>query len=166
MKRPTKWLLRIVAVLLVLAASCAAVVYALTESRLTQTYEVVAETVMIPTDDASLARGRHVAIISGCVDCHGDNLAGRVFFENAMIGRFVASNLTAGKGGVGARFSDQDWIRAIRHGVRPDGKPLLVMPSKGTTPSATLTSVLRVSREHTGGRPRTPPVRFPRWDAS
>jgi mono/diheme cytochrome c family protein len=130
MNRPMKWLLRIAAVLLVLAASCAAVVYVLTESRLTQTYDVPAETVMIPTDAASLARGRHVAVISGCIDCHGDDLAGRVFFDNAMVGRFVASNLTIGKGGVGARFTGQDWIRAIRHGVRPGGTPLLVMPSK------------------------------------
>jgi mono/diheme cytochrome c family protein len=130
MKPPMKWLVGIAVVLLVLAASCFGIVYALTEPRLARKYDIAAETVVIPTDAAGLARGRHVAIISGCVDCHGENLAGRVFFENAMIGRFVASNLTAGKGGVGARFADKDWIRAIRHGVRPNGKPLLAMPSK------------------------------------
>ncbi len=86
--------------------------------------------VAIPTQPAAIARGHHLAIISGCIDCHGQNLSGRVFFENVMIGRFVAPNLTKGKGGSGGRFSDEDWVRAIRHGVRPDGKPLLVMPSK------------------------------------
>ncbi len=40
----------------------------------------------------------------------------------------VASNLTAGKGGIGGSYSDADFVRAIRHGLGPDGKPLLVMP--------------------------------------
>jgi mono/diheme cytochrome c family protein len=30
---------------------------------------------------------------------------------------------------VGARYTDADWVRAIRHGVRPDGSPLLFMPT-------------------------------------
>jgi mono/diheme cytochrome c family protein len=130
MKRSMKWLARIGAVLVILAALSAGVVFALSEARLARTYAVPAESVVIPFAPAGIARGQHVAIISGCVDCHGANLAGRVFFENAMIGRFVAANLTGGKGGAGATFTDQDWIRAIRHGLRPDGKPLLAMPAK------------------------------------
>jgi mono/diheme cytochrome c family protein len=86
--------------------------------------------VPLPTDPVGLAQGQHVATISGCLDCHGSNGSGRVFFDNAMLGRFVAANLTAGAGGIGARLTDQDWVRAVRHGVRPDGTPLLVMPSK------------------------------------
>jgi mono/diheme cytochrome c family protein len=43
--------------------------------------------------------------------------------------RVVAPNLTAGAGGVAPRYSDADWVRAIRHGLRPDGTPLLIMPS-------------------------------------
>jgi mono/diheme cytochrome c family protein len=130
MKQLKKWLLRIAAVLAGVVVLAAGTVYALSEARLSHAYAIPAETLSIPADAASNAHGMHVAIISGCVDCHGPNLAGRVFFENAMVGRFVASNLTSGKGGVGKRFSDQDWIRAIRHGVRPNGKPLLVMPSR------------------------------------
>ena len=34
--------------------------------------------------------------------------------------------MTRGKGGIAGRFTDQDWVRAIRHGVRPEGR----MPSK------------------------------------
>lgn len=55
---------------------------------------------------------------------------GRVFLDEPAIGRFVASNLTRGKGGVGASYTDDDWVRAIRHGVGPDGKALLIMPSQ------------------------------------
>jgi mono/diheme cytochrome c family protein len=40
-----------------------------------------------------------------------------------------AANLTKGPGGVGATYSDADYDRAIRRGVRPDGTRLLIMPS-------------------------------------
>jgi mono/diheme cytochrome c family protein len=130
MRAVARWTLRICLFLVGILAIAAAVVFGLTQVRLTHTYAIAAETVAMPTDPEGVARGQHVATISGCVDCHGPDLAGRVFFDNPMVGRFVASNLTRGNGGVGARFGDADWIRAIRHGVRPDGKPLLVMPAK------------------------------------
>jgi mono/diheme cytochrome c family protein len=39
------------------------------------------------------------------------------------------SNLTPGGGGIDKEFTDEDWIRAIRHGIGTDGKSLFVMPS-------------------------------------
>jgi cytochrome c553 len=128
MKRLRKWLARIAAVLLGLLTLAAATVFALSQARLAHRYAIPAENVVIPNEAAAVGHGRHLAIISGCVDCHGPDLSGRVFFDNAMIGRFVAPNLTSGRGGI--IFTEQDWVRAIRHGVRPDGKALLVMPSK------------------------------------
>ena len=59
----------------------------------------------------------------------GANLAGRVFLDNPVIGLIATTNLTSGNGGVGNELSDADWVQAIRHGVRPDGKPLLIMPA-------------------------------------
>ena len=45
--------------------------------------------------------------------------------------RYVyAANLTAGQGGIGGEYTDADFVRAIRHGVDPDGKPLWVMPAQ------------------------------------
>jgi cytochrome c553 len=123
-----RWLARIGAALLGVSAVAAATVFGLSQARLAHRYAIPAENVVIPNQPAAIEHGHHLAIISGCIDCHGQDLSGRVFFENAMIGRFVAPNLTGGKGAIA--FTDQDWIRAIRHGVRPDGKPLLVMPSK------------------------------------
>jgi mono/diheme cytochrome c family protein len=84
--------------------------------------------VAIPKDPAAIERGKRWASIY-CMGCHGDNLAGTVFFEDPGLGRIPATNLTGGKGGVGKTYTDADWVRAIRHGVRPDGKPLLVMPA-------------------------------------
>jgi mono/diheme cytochrome c family protein len=40
-----------------------------------------------------------------------------------------AKNLTPAKGGAGAEFKDQDWVRALRHGVNPEGHTLLIMPA-------------------------------------
>jgi len=36
-------------------------------------------------------------------------------------GTISASNLTSGTGGVAPSYTDADWVRAIRHGVMPDG---------------------------------------------
>ncbi len=128
MKGLRKWIGLSAAVVLGLVALVAAIVFGLSQARLTHAYVVPVENVEIPTQPVAIAHGHHLAIISGCIDCHGQDLSGRVFFENAMIGRFAAQNLTSGKGGI--TFTDQDWVRAIRHGVRPNGTPLLVMPSK------------------------------------
>ena len=100
----------------------------LSSRSMARRYAVTPESVTIPTDSASIARGRHLASTIGkCTDCHGDNLAGR---QLAMgpVGTFVPLNLTGGRGGV-APLSDADWVRAIRHGVGPDGRSLLFMPS-------------------------------------
>ena len=45
------------------------------------------------------------------------------------MGYLYATNLTSGQGGIGGTYTDEDWVRAIRHGVGPDGKPLIFMPS-------------------------------------
>jgi mono/diheme cytochrome c family protein len=41
----------------------------------------------------------------------------------------VAPNLTSGQGGIGASFSDEDWIRALYHGVTQEGRSVIMMPS-------------------------------------
>ncbi len=82
----------------------------------------------MPLDSAAVARGEHIALIHGCRDCHGKDLGGRVFLDIPP-GRFVAPNLTGGRGGVGRSYRDHDWDRAIRQGVRQDSTSLLpIMP--------------------------------------
>lgn len=105
------------------------VIYVVTNSRINKTYEVVVETVSIPADAEAVALGEHLALIRGCIDCHYENLAGGVFADDPALGTIYASNLTPGAGGVGD-YTDENWVRAIRHGVGPDDKPLLWMPSQ------------------------------------
>jgi mono/diheme cytochrome c family protein len=107
-------------------------IYISSNIRLSKTYQIAAEPITIPSDAASIERGRHLATSIGqCVDCHGDNLAGRVFLDAPGIIRASSANLTSGEGGAGRTFSDADWVRALRHGVGSDGKPLLIMPAQG-----------------------------------
>lgn len=102
-------------------------------NRATKKYSFSAEPLTIPTDSATLSRGKHLAAIKGCTDCHGSNMAGRIMIDDAALGRLVAKNLTRGEGGLPASYSTTDWIMALRHGVDSDGKPLLFMPSHETT---------------------------------
>jgi len=104
-------------------------------AKLRSKYEISQQTLAlaIPSDAASVERGRHfVTAIAGCIDCHGADLGGSAFLDVPPF-RIVAPNLTRGQGGVGTTFSDADFVRAIRHGVAPDGHALLVMPADDYT---------------------------------
>jgi cytochrome c553 len=91
-------------------------------------YEVPVETIRIPTDPASIARGEHIATIRMCKDCHTDNWSGQSDSAPGLI-TLTIPNLTPGTGGVGATNTDEDWVRAIRHGVGYDRRGLVLMPS-------------------------------------
>ncbi len=97
--------------------------------KLNKKYDVPTSTLIVPTDSASIARGRVMATLSGCTGCHASTLAGQVMADDPLFGRLAAVNLTRGNGGVGTTYTDADWERAIRHGVRRDGTPLFIMPS-------------------------------------
>lgn len=113
--------------LLVLAAT---LVRGEIEERLDSRYQVTVDPVSVPTDPASIARGEHlVSTVFFCQECHGDDLGGKLYFDDPLSGQVSAKNLTSGAGGVAGEFSETDWVRAIRHGLDPEGRPLIVMPS-------------------------------------
>lgn len=127
--------LGILAAALVVALVVAAIVlYAASGRRLNRTYAIEPEAVPIPaaTDAEAIARGKYlVEAIAKCDECHGgEGLGGAIFADDPLLGRLSADNLTAGEGGVGANYEDADWVRAIRHGVGPKGKPLIFMPAQ------------------------------------
>jgi mono/diheme cytochrome c family protein len=76
-----------------------------------------------------ITEGKRIFQYRGCEACHGEDLEGLVYLSNPAIGQVVTPNLTSGKGGIGDERTDIDLIKAIRYGVKPDGKPLLFMPS-------------------------------------
>ncbi len=118
-----------VGMVLVIGLAWAAVML-VSDRRLNQKVDVPGEAIAVPTDITSIQRGQHLAsAVAACVDCHGPNLAGKIFVDDPALGRIVSPNLTRGRGGIGSTFADADFVRAIRHGVNPSGRLLLVMPS-------------------------------------
>ena len=101
------------------------------DERLSKVYEIPVEAIEVPTDQASIERGRHlVNTVLFCKDCHGDDLGGKLQFNDPLTGQISASNLTTGEGGIGPAVSTDGWVPGIRHGVDEDGTPLIEMPSE------------------------------------
>ncbi len=98
-------------------------------ARANKTYDIPVATISIPTDAEAIQRGEHLAVIYICTDCHTENLGGELSFEIPGMLSIPTPNLTSGAGGVGSFFTDEDWVRAIRHGVGHDGRALFIMPS-------------------------------------
>ena len=129
MKKVLQWGVRILGGLLLIVVLAAGAMYVVGGSNIERTYEVPALAALdVRGDSAQLARGAHLATIYGCQDCHGENFAGKVI-EDVPPFRVVASNLTSGAGGIGGTYEVTDWDRSIRHGVKPSGRSVLIMPS-------------------------------------
>lgn len=130
MKWLLKWTTRLVLVLAFLILAAVGYIYYASGREMSRIYAVTVPSIPIPTDAASIARGRYlVEHVSACVECHDKDLGGKVVTDNVAMGRLVAPNLTRGRGGLGASFSDRDFVRALLHGVRPDGRSVTFMPS-------------------------------------
>jgi len=121
---------RIALVLVVLGVLGVVVLYAGSARFLARTFPTEVFTPPIPTDTASIERGRHFGeALLDCGGCHGVDLGGGAWIDNAAIGHLFAPNLTRGSGGIGGKLTDADWVRAIRHGVSRDGRGLVFMSS-------------------------------------
>src|SRR5438552_2073410 len=127
MKRLLCWTGIAVGILVGLVIAAYAVTYVVSERILRRTYEVPAVALSIPTDAESVAEGRRLATIHGCFNgCHGKNAEGVVMFDDPMIARIIAPNLTTAV----RQYSDAQIAVIVRNGVRPDGRSLLVMPAE------------------------------------
>ncbi|HXE76988.1 MAG TPA: cytochrome c [Rhodanobacter sp.] len=115
MRKAWKWLGRLAA-------------YGLSERCMAKVYHIDPAPPVVPADAAAVARGKHIVETRGCTDCHGQDLGGATFIDDPLFARFSGTNLTAG--GPGGQLTDADRLRAIRHGVAPDGRSLLFMPAQ------------------------------------
>jgi mono/diheme cytochrome c family protein len=69
--------------------------------------------------ERAVRRGKHlVETRLGCRACHGPDLGGSTVIDAAIVGHWVAPNLTQGEGSVTRNFVARDWDRAVRHGIR------------------------------------------------
>ncbi len=127
MKRILRWIGIALGGIAGLGIVAYAIVYVLSERVLRHTYPVPTVAISIPTDPASIAEGRRLATVRGCFGgCHGKQAEGAVMFDQPMIARIVAPNLTAAV----RKYSDSELAAMIRNGVRPGGRSMMVMPAE------------------------------------
>ncbi len=128
MKKALRWLAIGLGTLVVLLVVAFAIVMLVTSRREARRWAVTPVAITVTSDSATLARGAHLAgPIGKCIECHGEDLGGRLFLDGMPLGKFVAPNLTSG--GPVANWSDGDLVRAIRNGIAPDGRGLIFMPA-------------------------------------
>ncbi|HEX6269328.1 MAG TPA: cytochrome c [Anaerolineales bacterium] len=107
--------------------------YFIGNSRLNMKYDFPPSNITIPTDAVSIEYGKQRAEFF-CVGCHGEDLGGvERWLDMGMLGTLDSANLTSGEGGVGREYTtDEDFVRALRHGIDPEGKPIY-MPAVSAT---------------------------------
>ena len=128
------WIRRSLNGLVALAALAGATVgYALhrADSRMQRQLALPAYALQLHDDSRAVERGRYLYASRGCADCHGADGGGRVFIDDAKTGLKVAGpNLSSGPDSAVKAYGPADWERTLRHGVKPGGRPAMIMPSE------------------------------------
>jgi len=150
MGRVLKWVgLGLCAILVAAAAGF----YFLSERIIAKTYPLPESHIRAAQGPEAVARGERLARAYGCADCHGHDLQGAYIEDFGMQSR----NLTL----LAKEFSDADFDRVIRHGLRPDGASVAeTMPSDAfqymtDTDVSDVIAYIR-SRPHAGAPVPTP----------
>ena len=128
----SKWVKRTsiaLAALALLGVATAGVGKVLGERKMARSIALDVRPLDIVPDVARVDHGRYLYSTRGCAECHGADGAGRtVVSDGGML--VVAPNITAGPNGTTARYRVVDWVRTVRHGVKPNGNPVMIMPSE------------------------------------
>lgn len=124
-RRRALYFLLAIAVLLAILAAYVAIS---SQHRLQRDYALTVRT-GVP-DPALAERGRRLARSRGCIDCHGEDLAGKVILDGMPFARLVGDDLTRMPPGHENASVHERMFRALHHGVDLDSRPLLMMPSQ------------------------------------
>lgn len=132
---------------------------------LARTYSVADLPLSIRRDPGTLLQGAHIYATRGCVDCHGGDGGGKLVFDAGPVIRVVGPNITPA--GVAKGMSADQLAAVIRHGVKPDGHPLVFMPSGdfqalGDADTAALVAYVQAMRpvSHDPGKTRIRPLGY------
>jgi hypothetical protein len=101
------------------------------DASMAKVYDVPAPNLSRSTDPAVIARGKHlVESVGGCASdlCHGQDLGGGRPIEMGPLGTLCGPNLTPDN--LGAAYSDGEFARIIRHGIKKDGRTVRLMPAQ------------------------------------
>ncbi len=124
-----KWLGIAVGLAAVVVIAVAATGWLQAERKMGRRVDVSVAALVLPTEAAALERGRYLFDSRGCAECHGANGGGRKVIDSGGL-LVISPHISPGPGSATAAYRVEDWVRAIRHGLKPDGRPLMVMPSE------------------------------------
>lgn len=128
MKKFLKWAAIALGGVVVLALASAFYLVNKYNSGYEKIYTVSPHNISLPSDSASLQKGKRWATAL-CTSCHGFDFAGKELFRDESIGFLNTPNITPGKGSAVKGYTTEDWVRILSHGVKRDGKSAFVMPS-------------------------------------
>ena len=99
------------------------------ERKMARKISVAVTPLQLHADAEHIEQGRYLFSTRGCAECHGASGGGKeVIKDGAML--VVSPNITAGANSVTAGYQTDDWVRTLRHGVKPNGTPVMIMPSE------------------------------------
>jgi mono/diheme cytochrome c family protein len=112
-------------------------------------YDVPLPAITRSTDPFVIARGKHmVESVGACATshCHGADLGGGDPIVLGPLGTLVGPNITMGN--LGLAYSDAEFARVIRHGLKKDGRTLRFMPAQDFAwlPDSDLTAIVSYLR--------------------
>lgn len=113
----------------ILAAATLTAGHVLATKKMQREVPVKVAPIPIPTEAAAIARGAYLYASRGCADCHGAGGGGRLFIDIDGL-KAAGPHIGPGPGSVTAQYRSEDWVRTIRHSVKPDGRPAMLMPSE------------------------------------
>ncbi len=128
MRRVLKWIGFGLGGLIGIAAIVIAGLYLSTQARFRRTHDIAVQPVPAGKDEETIARGEHFVGVL-CKGCHTPDLGGGPMLEDPALGVVDSANLTSGQGGIGGLYGVEDWVRALRHGAKHDGRSVFIMPS-------------------------------------
>lgn len=129
MNKLLKWLAIVIGLAVLFVAGVALAGLLQAQSKMARRIDVAIAPLALPTEMAALERGRYLFSSRGCAECHGADGAGRKVIDSGGL-LVVAPHIAPGPGAATAAYRVEDWVRAIRHGLKPDGRPLMIMPSE------------------------------------
>jgi cytochrome c553 len=127
MKKFLKWMGFVVAGFTAIVLMALLYVYFVSERELRRTYTALdAGTLAVPADAAAVAAGRRIAVLGGCMHCHGEKLNGGLVDDIPNLVRLVAPNISVAL----PQYTDAQLATLLRKGVKPDGQSAVFMPSE------------------------------------
>lgn len=123
--RILRWVGIVLGGVVVLVLLATIVVYGLSTPIINKTYDVPLTQIVVPSGPAAVAEGQRLTTLRGCNGCHGPQFQGEMIVDDPMLARIAAPNLSR----VLPTYSDAELERLLRHGVRKDGRGVVIMPS-------------------------------------